>query len=251
MAFFAEKNERLETMEDGQEGVEFDQRALDRYDRLLEDDKLTFKNGESAEDSEINTEDERLNDRDLIDKYDKILEDSEREENSDAVGNSVDMKEQYYDDNGKLYRSGNELIPNSEYEINGYRYKTNENGSIISAEGILHMKDREGRLQIRDSIADIGKGDERAGDDRGHLIGDQFDGSNGLENMIPQDAAVNRNDFKNFENELAREVKDGKVFEYKVEPVYENGSRRPTAIVVTYSIEGEENFRIFPNGDGT
>ena len=160
MAFFAEKNERLETMEDGQEGVEFDQRALDRYDRLLEDDKLTFKNGESAEDSEINTEDERLNDRDLIDKYDKILEDSEREENSDAVGNSVDMKEQYYDDNGKLYRSGNELIPNSEYEINGYRYKTNENGSIISAEGILHMKDREGRLQIRDSIADIGKGDE-------------------------------------------------------------------------------------------
>ena len=97
----------------------------------------------------------------------------------------------------------------------------------------------------------IGKGDEREGDDRGHLIGDQFDGSNGLENMIPQDAIVNRNDFKNFENSLAREVKDGKVVEYKVEPVYEDGSRRPLAIVVTYSIEGEESIRIFPNGDGT
>ena len=157
----------------------------------------------------------------------------------------------YYDDNGKLYRSGNELVPSNEYEINGYQYKTSENGSIISAEGTLHLKEREGRLQIKDSIKDIGKGDEREGDDRGHLIGDQFDGSNGLENMIPQDATVNRNDFKNFENSLAREVKDGKVVEYKVEPVYEDGSRRPLTIVVTYSIEGEDSIRIFPNGDGT
>lgn len=155
----------------------------------------------------------------------------------------------YYDDNGKLYRSGNELTPNNEYEINGYQYKTGENGSIISAEGTLHLKDREGRLQIRDSIEDIGKGDERKGDDRGHLIGDQFDGSNGMENMIPQNAQVNRNDFKNFENALAGEVKDGKVVEYKVEPVYEDGSRRPSAIVVTYSIDGEESVRIFPNGE--
>lgn len=77
----------------------------------------------------------------------------------------------YYDDNGKLYRSGNELVPSNEYEINGYQYKTSENGSIISAEGTLHLKEREGRLQIKDSIKDIGKGDEREGDDRGHLIG--------------------------------------------------------------------------------
>ncbi len=158
-------------------------------------------------------------------------------------------EQDYYDDNGKLYRSGNELMPNNEYEINGYQYKTGENGSIISAEGTLHLKEREGRLPIKDSIEDIGKGDQREGDDRGHLIGDQFDGSNGLENMIPQDASINRNDFKNFENELAREVKDGKVVEYKVEPVYENGSRRPDAIVVTYSIGSEENVRIFPNGE--
>ena len=82
-------------------------------------------------------------------------------------------EQDYYDDNGKLYRSGNELMPNNEYEINGYQYKTGENGSIISAEGTLHLKEREGRLPIKDSIEDIGKGDQREGDDRGHLIGDQ------------------------------------------------------------------------------
>lgn len=154
----------------------------------------------------------------------------------------------YYDDNGKLYRVGNELKPNSEYEINGYKYMTDEKGRIISAEGKLHLKDHDGRLPIRDSIENIGKGDEQAGDDRGHLIGDQFDGSNGLENMVPQDADINRNDFKNLENELAKQVKEGKDVHVKVEPIYDGDSRRPSAIVVTYTIDGKEDIRVFPNG---
>jgi hypothetical protein len=160
----------------------------------------------------------------------------------------VDGITYYYDDNGKLYRVGNELHANTTYEMNGYKYKTDDQGRIISAEGTLHLKDREGRLPIKDSIENIGKGDQQEGDDRGHLIGDQFDGSNGLENMIPQDANINRNDFKNFENELAKEVKDGKEVKVKIEPVYDGDSRRPSAIVVTYSIDGEESVRVFPNG---
>lgn len=65
--------------------------------------------------------------------------------------------------------------------------------------------------------------------------------------MVPQDANINRNDFKNFENELAKEVKDGKEVTVKVEPVYEGDSRRPVAIVVTYTIDSEESVRVFPN----
>lgn len=160
----------------------------------------------------------------------------------------IDGETHYYDDNGSLYRVGNELRRNCEYLLNGYKYLTDNMGRIISAEGILHLKDREGRLPIKDSIEDIGKGDQKEGDDRGHLIGDQFDGSNGLENMISQDADINRNDFKKFENELAKEVKDGKTVYYKVEPIYDGDSRRPSAIVVTYSISGEESVRVFPNG---
>lgn len=156
----------------------------------------------------------------------------------------------YTDDNGDIYRIDNDLQPNTEYEINGYKYKTDDQGRIISAEGTLRMKDREGRLPIKDSIEDIGKGDQKAGDDRGHLIGDQFDGSNGLENMVPQDAKINRNDFKNFENELAKEVKppNNKEVYVIIEPIYEGDSNRPVAIVVTYKIDGDENVRVFPNG---
>lgn len=152
-----------------------------------------------------------------------------------------------YDDHGTLYRVGSELKPDNHYEINGYQYKTDSVGRITSAEGKLHLKEREGRLPIRDTIEDIGKGDELPGDDRGHLIGDQFDGSNGLENLVPQDAYINRNDFKNFENDLAREVRNGCNVEMKVEPLYEGVSRRPSTIIVTYRVNGEENMRFFPN----
>jgi hypothetical protein len=185
-------------------------------------------------------------------KYIDGLVDEKRENENEAIENphqeNVDGKTYYYDDNGKLYRVDNELAPNSEYEINGYKYKTDDQGRIVSAGGTLHMKDREGRLPIKDSIEDIGKGDQKEGDDRGHLIGDQFGGSNGLENMVPQDANINRNDFKNFENELAKEVKDGKEVKVNIEPIYDGDSRRPKAIVVTYSIDGEESVRVFPNG---
>lgn len=173
--------------------------------------------------------------------------DEQEEKPENPHQETVDGKTYYYDDNGKLYRVENDLAPNTEYEINGYKYKTDDQGRIISAEGILHMKEHDGRLPIKDSIEDIGKGDQKEGDDRGHLIGDQFDGSNGLENMIPQDANINRNDFKNFENELAKEVKNGKEVYVKVEPIYDGDSRRPVAIVVTYSIDGEESVRVFPN----
>jgi len=159
----------------------------------------------------------------------------------------VDGKFCYYDDNEKLYRVENDLIPGNEYEINGYKYQTDEQGRIVSAEGKLHLKGHEGRLPIRDSIEDIGKGDQMEGDDRGHLIGDQFDGSNGLENMIPQNAYINRNDFKNFENELAKEVKAEKEVIVNVEPIYDGDSRRPDGIAFEYAINGERGIRLFPN----
>lgn len=176
------------------------------------------------------------------------IEDEEFSETENPHQEELDGKTYYYDDNGKLYRVESDLAPNTEYELNGYKYTTDEKGRIVSAEGTLHMKNREGRLPIKDSIEDIGKGDQKDSDDRGHLIGDQFDGSNGLENMIPQDSNINRDDFKNFENELAKEVKDGKEVYVKIEPVYDGDSRRPVAIVVTYSIDGEESIRVFPNG---
>lgn len=153
----------------------------------------------------------------------------------------------HLDDNGNLYRRGIELKANAEYELRGYKYKTDEKSRIISAEGTLRMKERSGRLPIRASIQDIGRGDERIGDDKGHLVGDQFDGSNEIGNLIAQDAKINRVDFKNLENELAKQVRAGREVVFKVELRYRGEVNRPELIIVNYSIDGERNKRIFPN----
>lgn len=159
----------------------------------------------------------------------------------------VDGITYYYDDYGSTYRVDNELLPDNTYDINGYKYETDGQGRIASVEGELHLKDRDSRLPIKDTIDIIGRGDQEATDDRGHLIGDQFDGSNGLENMIPQNADINRGDFKNYENALASEVKNDKIVCVKIEPQYSDASYRPDAIVATSIIDGKEDIRIFPN----
>jgi hypothetical protein len=229
--------------------------SIDKFDKLMGDDKIeSLEHDEYASEvpelNEINDLGDNTVSRESMDKFDELMGDDlndDAKEQENPHTEIVDGKTNYYDDNGKLYRVEKDLVPNTTYEINGYKYTTDDKGRIISAEGTLHMKEREGRLQIKDSIEDIGKGDQKEGDDRGHLIGDQFDGSNGLENMIPQDADINEKDFRYFENDLAKEVKDGKEVTVKVEPIYEGESRRPDVIVVTYSIDGEESVRIFPN----
>ncbi len=154
----------------------------------------------------------------------------------------------YYDDNGNLYRVDKELLPNSEYTINGYDYKTDEKGRIIEAGGKLRMKKHTGYKSIKDSLNDIGKGDENEKtDDKGHLVGDQFGGINRLENAVAQDATINRVDYKRLEDRLADRVKNGDDVRVLIEPVYEGDSNRPAAISFTYSINGDVSIQIFPN----
>lgn len=153
------------------------------------------------------------------------------------------------DDNGNVYRRDDTLLPDNTYVINDYEYKTDSMGKIVSAEGQVHLKDHKGRLEIKDSKEVIGRGDERETDDRGHLVGDQLGGSNGMENIVAQDAKINQGDYKKLEDKLASEVKNGKDVYIKVEPIYgDKNSYRPTAIKYTSIVNGEKNITVFPNG---
>lgn len=202
---------------------------VDNFKNIKPESNITVKESKEFWDNEFNK------------NVDSIEQENPRKETVDGITN-------YYDDNGRLYREDKELIPNGEYTLNDYKYKTDEAGRITSAEGKLHLKAHEGKLTIRDSIQDVGKGDELTDTDhRGHLIGDQFGGSNGLENLIPQDAKINQTSFAQFENQLASEVKSGNDVRVKIEPIYNGDSRRPEAIGVSYSINGEKSVQIFPN----
>lgn len=152
----------------------------------------------------------------------------------------------YFDDNGNEYREGDDLKPNAEFERNGYHYETNEKGRIVSAEGKLKMRDPDYKRDMED-VRKIDSQEYKDTDDRGHLIGYQFGGSNKLENLVPMDAKLNKGDFAKLENTLADAVKDGADVRMKVEPVYEGDSTRPTEFRVSYSIDGEKDAVVFKN----
>ena len=152
----------------------------------------------------------------------------------------------YFDDNGNEYREGDELKPNAEFERNGYHYETDEKGRIVSAEGKLKMRDPDYKRDMED-VRKINSQEYKDTDDRGHLIGHRFGGSDKLENLVPMDAKLNKGDFAKLENTLADAVKDGADVRMKVEPVYEGDSTRPTEFRVSYSIDGEKDAVVFKN----
>lgn len=173
--------------------------------------------------------------------------------NSDRVqshDSQVDGPKEYFDHNGEKYREGDKLEPNKEIEKNGYTYKTDELGRVISAEGKLQIKDHKGRNEMPDSRDTVAQGKMKDSDDRGHLIADRFNGSGELENLVPMDGKLNKGDYQKLENTLAEAVNDGADVRLKVEPVYSNDSNRPSEFRVSYGVDGERETIIFKNERG-
>ena len=170
-----------------------------------------------------------------------------------VINNHVDTSEataetSEMDDNGKQYRIGDELIRNNKFQINGYEYETDNQGRTIVASGKLSINELgQGNRNMTDSKEVIGKGDEQEQDDRGHLIGHQFNGSDRMENLVPQDWRINRRSFRELEDSLAGQVKTGHDVSVSVIPFYGNDTRRPAGIFYFYNIDGVSNIVLFPN----
>lgn len=164
----------------------------------------------------------------------------------------IDGETYYYGDNGNLYRVGNELVANSEYSINGYDYKTDEQSRIISARGKIQTKNHEGRPPIEDSMENIGRGDQKKTDDRGHLIADRFNGGNGLENLIPMDSELNRKggDYYKLEDYMADAVASGADVYAEINVVYDGDSARPSKFRIIVFVDGEKEIYVFKNEGG-
>ena len=165
---------------------------------------------------------------------------------------SMDSKEQqqktYYDDNGEKYREGDSLLPNITFEVNGYKYKTDDYGRPISAEGNLKLRDPEYKRTMNDSMEAVGKGDQKENDQRGHLIAHRFGGSDGIENLVAMAGKLNQGDYAKLENTISDAIeKDGADVNLKVEPIYKGDSNRPDEFRVSYSIDGDKDVVVFKN----
>lgn len=118
-------------------------------------------------------------------------------------------------------------------EENGYEYTLDSEGRVAEVEGDLRLETGE-----RDLVAQREAGGEfrRDTDDGGHFIGNRFDGPGGDINMFAQDSNLNRGGYKSMENEWARELDKGNDVHVKIDPVYQEGTERPHALMGEYTI---------------
>lgn len=152
----------------------------------------------------------------------------------------------YYDDNGEKYREGNFLETNTTFEKNGFTFKTDDLGRVVSASGKLetYQSDKKRKMASMDSV---GKGDQKEGDIRFHLIAHRFGGPDGIENLVAGDSKLNQGDYAKLENSLADAKKNGADVGLKAESLYIDNSNRPDSFRVTSTIDGEKDVVIFKN----
>jgi hypothetical protein len=145
------------------------------------------------------------------------------------------------DDNGLEYKDaeGN-LLPDTEYEINGVKYQTDENGRIISWDGKLQDTPENGR--DKDAQKEAGGSDRQDGDHGGHLVARMNGGAEGNENMIAMRGHINQSDYKRGENEENQMLKEGKEVNESGKASYDGESSRPSKIEKTYT-DGDKTVK--------
>ncbi len=182
---------------------------------------------EAAAASEVNENyverDDYINENDIPDDY------IEQPDPEGLTGDEIDIEA---DDNGDIYKINGELEPNTEYELGGVTYETNEYGNIVSWEGeVSYTPDNE-----RDNKAQLEAGgkDRLAGDDGGHLVARIHGGNDGIENMVPMRDTINRGDYKSAENEITTALKNGETVTERGTVKYDGESGRPYEFSMEY-----------------
>ncbi len=140
------------------------------------------------------------------------------------------------------------LLPNHTYELNGYKYSTDAKGRIATVEGELKL-DAAPRSQGAQSR--VGKDDGRLDIDQGgHLIGAQFGGYRGVENLTPMNKSVNdyhKGAWGQMEKGWAKALGEGKSVNVKIEIKYADDLSRASQFKVTELVDGKLRTRFIDN----
>ena len=99
----------------------------------------------------------------------------------------------------------------------------------------------------RSSQSAAGGSNRLTTDDGGHYIAARFNGPTDTFNHFAQDANFNRGGYRVLESGWANDIKAGKQVYVAITPTYDGSSKHPTAIRVTYSVNGSRETRLFPN----
>jgi hypothetical protein len=128
---------------------------------------------------------------------------------------------------------------------NGYDFYVDDANLTKDLQGELNRGDPS--LRSRREQRQAGKPDRRPSDDGGHFIAPRFNGPAEAFNHFAQDANFNRGAYRAMENEWDKAQKSGQVVAIRIMAFYKDGSRRPSVIHVSFSIDGHFQDREFNN----
>lgn len=264
----SEISEVQETKDSSKKG--FEQTALNNYHALLE------KNAVEGDNSTNSSNEERTDSckRNISETADETVETSAKETDTEskpeieknAVQEPVETEEQKpdytekreansqyelngnlyeTDDSGQTYKKNGKLLPNIEYTVNGNTYKTDARGRIVSCEA--KPKYTEEGPRDNEKQREAGGKERKENDDGGHIVARVLGGSEGEENLVPMRSTINRGDYKKMENEIAKAIQEGKDVTVNIELEYDGESERPSKIKVIYAIDGKTTVVEYDN----
>lgn len=271
MNFFSGIKEISETSRiKGESEQTLSSEALDKYDKILDDDKLEFTDKEIYSEPDLIDIDSKL--RELFDSGDFFKDSEENSENivsSAANENCTDATDiskpdsdineprennaKYElngntyetDDNGKTYKMNDKLLADVDYTVNDNVYRTDEHGNIVSCDSKPSYTE-EGARNIKEQ-KEAGGEERQKDDDGGHIIAKSLGGSEGSENLVPMRTTINRGDYKKMENEISKADQDGKNTALHVDLEYDGDSKRPSKLRAEYEIDGKKTVTEFDN----
>ena len=88
---------------------------------------------------------------------------------------------------------------------------------------------------------------KQPGDHAGHLAGDRFGGSGGLDNLVSQYWLVNLSSYRKLENDWNKAIQAGKTVDVNVHVEYAGDDLRPSLFYIKYFIDGVEYSRRITN----
>lgn len=147
-----------------------------------------------------------------------------------------------------VYVKKGRLPPNTTYELNGYKYTTDAEGRIKKVEGKLRLESADRNPYAQRTV---GVGDGRLPDDQGgHLIGSQFGGYGGKENLTPMAGEINNyhaGEWGQMEKNWAEQLRAGDSVSVKIDAIYTDSTARASAFKITETINGQSSFKIIKN----
>lgn len=142
-------------------------------------------------------------------------------------------------------------MPNAKYIVDKAQYFTDDAGRVVKATfSIDKTHVTAPNLYNPKDITTIGKlKGGMAGDDGGHLLGNNFGGSSSVLNIVPMKSSVNRTgEFRELERLWEAAAKEGKIVQTEVKLKYPAGtSERPEWIEVIYNVDGKKYAKLISN----